>query len=252
LEYLEMITNQNETQLRIAIENNYLRILEQIEKSATKAGRKPEDIHLVVVTKTHPVEVIRAVMEAGAKHVGENYVEDALEKIENLRKYPGINWHMVGHVQSRKYKAVCDNFNYLHSLDSLKLAEKISSYMAVENKKLPVFLEFNVAGEEKKSGWSISVEDNWERILPDIEKIIALQGLNVLGVMAIPPYADDQEYSRPYYQKLREFQDYTIDRLHLTGFRDLSMGMSNDYKVAIEEGATWVRIGQAILGARHQ
>jgi PLP dependent protein len=245
-----MITDNKETPLRIAIENNYLRILEQIEKSASKAGRKPDGIHLVVVTKTHPVEVIRAVIEAGAKHLGENYVEDALEKIENLRIYPGINWHMVGHVQSRKYKAVCDNFNYLHSLDRLILAEKISSYMALKNNKLPVFLEFNMAGEETKSGWNISVEDNWESILPDIEKISALQGLNVLGAMAIPPYADDPENSRPYFQKLREFQDFTIDKLHLTGFRDLSMGMSNDYKVAIEEGATWVRIGQAILGAR--
>jgi uncharacterized pyridoxal phosphate-containing UPF0001 family protein len=111
-------------------------------------------------------------------------------------------------------------------------------------------MEFNVGGEDSKSGWDINIEENWENILPDIERILALSNLNILGAMTIPPFSSNPETSRPYYQRLRKFQQYLIDHFQLTGFRQLSMGMSSDFEVAIQEGSTCVRIGQAILGPR--
>ena len=232
------------------IKDNYQRVLERIVQSAKLAGREPDDIRLMVVTKTHTVSTIHALIDAGASDLGENYVEEAIPKIEKLKSNPGINWHMIGHVQSRKALMVCENFQYLHSLDSVKLAEKLSRFAVELNKAIPLFIEFNVGGELSKSGWDISKEEDWGGLLPDMEKILVLPGLNLLGVMAIPPYSNVSEESRPYYRLLRKFQEYIIKHFQLSAFRELSMGMSSDYEVAIQEGSTWVRIGQAILGPR--
>jgi pyridoxal phosphate enzyme (YggS family) len=232
------------------IPENYQRVLERISKAAKLANRNPDDIRLVVVTKTQPIEVIQAVVDAGASDLGENYVEEAISKIKELENNKGLRWHMIGHVQSRKALIVCENFQYLHSLDSVKLAERLSRFAVDVNKSLPVFLEFNVGGEMSKSGWNIWMEENWENILPDIEKINTLPRINLLGVMTIPPFSADPEASRPYYRRLRKFKDYLSDHFQLYGFNELSMGMSGDFEIAIQEGSTWVRIGQAILGPR--
>lgn len=232
------------------IRDNFLRIKDRIAKAARNAGRDPDGIQLVVVTKTHPVEVIQAVIEAGATDIGENYVDEAVPKIESLSQYTSLTWHMVGHVQSRKAQAVCEYFHYLHSLDSVKLAERLSRFTTVFEKTLPVFLELNVSGEASKSGWDVWVEENWSNILIDIKAILTLDRLDVLGLMTIPPFSIDPEASRSYYRRLRDFQEYAIDKLQLTGFRQLSIGMSSDFEVAIQEGSTCVRIGQAILGPR--
>jgi pyridoxal phosphate enzyme (YggS family) len=232
------------------IQENYQRVAEQIAKTAKNAGRKPDDIKLIVVTKTHPIDVIHAVVDAGATNIGENYIEEAIPKIIGLNKITGLQWHMVGHVQSHKALLVCKHFQFLHSLDSLKLAIKLSKN-AVELKKiLPVMLEFNVGGELSKSGWNIGFEANWKNILPDIGNIIALPGLNLIGVMTIPPYSTDPEVSRPYYRRLWKFRDFLATHFQISDFTEMSMGMSNDFEVAIQEGSTWVRIGQAILGPR--
>ena len=231
--------------------DKYLSVLDRIAKAAKNAGRDPDDIRLIVVTKTQPIEAIQAVVEAGATDLGENYVEEALPKITGLKSEKAIKWHMIGHVQSRKALPVCEYFHYLHSLDSLKLAEKLARNAAELNISLPVMLEFNVGGEESKSGWNIWINENWDDILSDIENIIALPGLNLLGVMTIPPYSPNPEDSRPYYQKLRKFQEIVIKHFKLSNFTDLSIGMSGDFEIAIHEGSTWVRVGQAIFGPRN-
>jgi len=232
------------------IRGNYNQVLERINISARNAGRNPEAIRLLVVTKTQPIEVIQYVIDAGATNLGENYVEEAIPKIQALTNNQTIRWHMIGHIQSRKAQNVSEYFQYVHSLDSVKLAERLSRSAITLNKLLSVWMEFNVSGEVSKSGWDIKNKENWENILPDIEKILVLPKINILGMMTIPPYSMDPETSRPHYQRLREFQNYVIDHFQLTDFTELSMGMSSDFEVAIQEGSTCVRIGQAILGSR--
>src|SRR4030042_5038547 len=157
---------------------------------------------------------------------------------------------MIGHVQSRKAEDVCIYFQYLHSLDSVKLAQRLSRFALSMDRILPVWLEFNVSGEESKSGWNISEEENWAKLIPEIETFFALPKLDLLGLMTIPPYSENPEASRSYYRKLREFQKFIKNHFQLSGFKELSMGMSSDFEIAIQEGSTCVRIGQAILGPR--
>ncbi len=234
----------------MTIRDNYHRVCERIATAATGCERDPSDIRLVVVTKTHPIKVIQEVIEAGASHLGENYIEDAIPKIQILRNHQDVNWHMVGHLQSRKVDMLCDYFDYFHSLDSVKLAEKLNRNLEEMNKSLPVWLEFNVGGEESKQGWNVHQESTWGSVLPEIEKIIALPRLILVGIMTIPPYSFDPEDSRPYFRKLRKLQEFIASHFQLLGFRELSMGMSSDFEIAIQEGSTCVRIGQAILGPR--
>ncbi len=238
------------TDKRKLIANNYSTIIERIYHAAHQVGRNSDAIRLVVVTKTFPIDVIQCVVEAGATNLGENYVEEAIPKILKIAGSQKINWHMVGHIQSRKAQSVCEYFQYVHSLDSVKLAERLSRFSADFDKLLPVWLEFNVGGEESKSGWNITQQETWSNLLPDIEKIFSLPGLDFLGVMTVPPYSFNPESARQYYRRLREFQQFLISQLGLTGFNELSMGMSADFEIAIQEGSTCVRIGQAILGPR--
>jgi pyridoxal phosphate enzyme (YggS family) len=235
---------------QVEIQDNYYRILERIRKAARDAGRHAEDIRLVVVTKTQPVEVIRFVAEAGARDFGENYVEEAIPKIQEIGVNKELTWHMIGHLQSRKAQIACEHFQYLHSLDSVKLAERLCRSAESLDKTLSVWLECNVSGEESKFGWNIILEDNWSSILTKIEEILQLPNLNTLGLMTIPPFSNDPEASRPFFRRLRKFQEFVIDQLKLSNFRELSIGMSSDFEVAIQEGSTCVRIGQAILGPR--
>ena len=200
--------------------------------------------------KRSPLRQLRQLSRQAATHLGENYVEEALPKIHELRNEKLINWHMIGHVQSRKASLVCEYFQYLHSLDSVKLAEKLSRHALEMNKTLPVMLEFNVSGEQSKSGWNLGINENWESILVDIEKIIPLQNITLLGVMAIPPFSENPEEFRPYYQRIRKFQEAVNNTFSLPLFSEISIGMSGDFEIAIQEGSTCVRIGQAIFGPR--
>ena len=235
---------------RELIRDNYSRVVDRIGKVARESGRNPDEIRLVVVTKMHPIEVIQAAIDAGATDLGENYVEEAIPKIQALKNIPRLNWHMIGHVQSRKAQSVCEFFQYVHSVDSIKLAERLSRFAIIYNKPLPVWMEFNVSGEQSKSGWDISRNDDWDNIHSELKQIFPLPGLLFLGIMTVPPYSTNPEDSRPYYRQLRKFQEYSIKKLNLVGFTELSMGMSADFEVAIQEGSTCVRIGQAILGPR--
>lgn len=238
------------------IAENYRRVMEDIQQAALQTGRDPASIRLVTVTKGHEVEAIWEAVEAGARWLGENYVEETLPKIARLPEIagfadiPGIQWHMIGHVQSRKAQLVSQNFAVLHSLDSLKLAKRLDRFSADQGKVLPVLLECNVSGEESKHGWAAWDETTWSALLPDLLEISRLPHLEVRGVMTMAPYSDDPEHSRSYFQRLRRLAEFLQTQLPAVSFFELSMGMSGDYRVAIAEGATILRIGTAIMGVR--
>ncbi len=225
--------------------------LERIEQAAAGVGRQPGDVRLVVVTKAQPLEAAQSAVEAGAKILGENYPEEAVEKIEALAEYPNVQWHMIGHLQSRKAKLVVAHFDMLHSLDSLRLAEKLERLLAEAGRELPVLLEFNVGEEESKYGWQAAREDTWGQLAGQVEPILALPHLKVQGLMTMPPLSDNPEDSRPYFVKLRRLRDFLAGQFPQSDWGELSMGTSADYEIAVQAGATYVRLGEAILGPRH-
>jgi pyridoxal phosphate enzyme (YggS family) len=226
------------------------RARDQIAAAALRTGRDPKSIRLVVVTKSQPLELVRAAIDAGAVLLGENYAEEAVAKISALKEKSEVEWHMIGHVQSRKADLVAGHFNMLHSLDSLKLAGRLDRECGERKRSLPVLLEFNVGGEASKSGFPAWDESRWPELLPVLGQIVQLERLRVQGLMTMPPFYDDPEQSRPYFQRLRRLRDFLSERLPQVGWRDLSMGTSIDFSAAVEEGATYVRIGQAIVGPR--
>jgi len=196
------------------------------------------------------LEIVQAAIEAGASVLGENYPEEGVTKIQSLPHQSGVEWHMIGHVQSRKAKLVADHFELLHSLDSLKLAKRLDRFAAEGGRALPVLLEFNVGGEESKSGWDASNDSLWDVFFPDVQSVLELPNLRVRGLMTMPPLGTDPEDSRRFFQRLRLLRDHLASAFHQTDWRELSMGTSADYTVAVEEGATLVRVGTAIVGAR--
>jgi hypothetical protein len=251
-----------------SIRERYQRTLDAIADSARKVGRPPESVRLVLVTKTQPVGVVEAALEAGAHILGENYAEEAVPKMETVATWlsgrstfsqgaaegvpmgSGIEWHMIGHVQSRKARLVAEHFSLVHSLDSLKLAQRLDQAAAELGRYLPVLLEFNVGGEVVKQGWLAADESLWPHLLPDVDAIAALPRLSVRGLMTMPPLFLDPESARTYFRRLRRMRDYLSAKVPRISWHELSMGTSADFPVAVEEGATLVRIGQAILGAR--
>jgi pyridoxal phosphate enzyme (YggS family) len=158
---------------------------------------------------------------------------------------------MIGHVQSRKAQSVAENFHFLHSLDGIKLAKRIDRFCADVNKVLPVLLEFNVGGEASKSGWDASDETSWQALLQEVQEVLTLPNLKIRGLMTMPPIDENAELSRPYFQKLKRLQEFFAKQFPQVDFLELSMGTSADYEIAIEEGATFVRVGTAIVGARN-
>jgi pyridoxal phosphate enzyme (YggS family) len=233
-----------------SIRERYLQTLDKIAVTARSVGRDPESVKLVVVTKAQTVEVVQSVIEAGAHILGENYPEESVKKLQSLRKFSAVEWHMIGHVQSRKAQLVAENFNFLHSLDSLKLAVKLSRFCGEAGRTLPTLLEFNVGGEESKSGWSAWDEARWPSLLDELATVIALPNLQVRGLMTMPPLGETAEFSRPFFQKLKRLQEYLSLQYPKVDFSELSMGTSSDYDAAIQEGATFVRVGTAIVGPR--
>ncbi len=233
-----------------SIADNFRGVLDRIHQAARSTSRRPEDVRLVVVTKGHPVEVVQEAIQAGAKLLGENYVEEALPKIQACSGMPGLEWHMIGHVQSRKAQAVCDNFAWVHSVDSLKLARRLDQFSALHGQKTRILLECNVSGEETKFGWEAGEQAAWERLLPEFEQIVQLPHVRVEGLMTMAPFLPDPEEARPFFRRLVQLRDYLSRCLPGANWNELSMGMSADFEVAVQEGATLVRIGQAILGPR--
>ena len=233
-----------------AIRESYQSTLDQIAAAARKSNRNPDEVRLVVVTKSQPLDVVQAAIEAGVRILGENYAEEAVTKIQSLAAQSAVEWHMIGHVQSRKARLVVDHFALLHSLDSLKLAQRLNRFAAERNHILPVLLEFNVGGEESKSGWDASDEGQWSALMPEIAGLLDLNHLRLQGLMTMPPLETDPQDSRRFFQRLRRLRDYLAVQFPNVNWHELSMGTSADYSVAVEEGATLVRVGTAIVGAR--
>lgn len=232
------------------IKANLQYIYGRIKRSLQAAGRASDAARLIVVTKSQPLDMVEAAILAGATHLGENYPLEALEKIRALQHYTGVSWHMIGHVQSRKAHIVAENFSVLHSLDSLHLAEKLERHLSEMDKHLPVLLECNVSGEESKFGFAAWEEAKWEELTEVVSGVLAYKHLEIRGLMTMPPLFEDPEKVRPYFVKLRRLQEFLAKNFAGVCWDELSMGTSIDFEVAIAEGATLVRIGQAILGPR--
>ncbi len=238
--------------LKDRIRHNIEAARDAIERAAQSVGRRGSEVRMVIVTKTHPPEVVEAVIHAGGRILGENYPEETLPKMMALSSYQGVEWHMIGHVQSRKSAIVAEHFDMIESLDSLRLAERLDRQVAElrGGARLPALLEFNVGGEESKHGWRADDENAWEGLLPEMERLMQLRHLSIEGLMTMPPLYDDPEASRPYFVRLRKLQDFLQKRFPQAHLTELSMGTSADYPAAVQEGATLVRIGRAILGPR--
>lgn len=216
-----------------------------IAEAAERAGRDPGEVTLVAVTKTIAAERVREAYDAGLRVFGENRVQEGGAKIATLApEMPGVDWHLIGHLQTNKIKPAVEAFTVIESVDSLRLAERIDRQMATVGPTMPILLEVNIAGEEAKSGFSA---DDLREAFP---QLLTLRHLELRGLMTVAPLAGDLEAVRPVFRALRDLRDELRDRYPLTGFADLSMGMSNDYQVAIQEGATMVRIGRALFGER--
>ncbi len=219
----------------MSIEQNIEDVRRRIELAAERAGRSPQEITLVAVTKTLPPSAVEAAFRAGVRHFGENRVQEAEQKICRLASLaPRPTWHLVGHLQSNKAKTAVDIFDIIQSVDSVRLAETLSRHA---KKTLPILLEVNVSGEASKYGFQTS------DLATALKQITGLPNLRVEGLMTVAPAVSDPERVRPVFRRLREFA-------HDVGLKHLSMGMSDDFEVAIEEGATMVRIGRAIFGER--
>jgi len=204
-----------------------------------------ESIRLVAVSKTVPAEVVKEAIEAGVADLGENYIQEAREKINILAMYPAT-WHFIGHLQSNKAKYAVRMFDFIHSVDSLKLAKELDKYAQKNDKIQSILLQVNVAKEDTKSGVYI---ENTMQLLKDIGK---LENISVKGLMTMPPYFNAPEKVRPFFSALRELRDQIKNEgIPNISMDELSMGMTGDFEAAIQEGATMVRIGTAIFGERH-
>ncbi len=228
------------------IESNLAEVKDRIAAAARRAGRDPQQVRLVVVSKGRPPEEIRIAHQAGARAFGENRVEEGLPKIEGLADLSEVEWHMVGHVQSRKARQVVPAFAWVHSLDRLKIARLLDQGAGQAGQRLKVFLECNVSGEEAKSGWRLVDRKAWEAILPELEQVARLTSLNVRGLMTMAPWGSAAGQARPVFAALRELLSFVCARLGVS-WSELSMGMTDDFETAIEEGATCVRIGRAVF-----
>jgi pyridoxal phosphate enzyme (YggS family) len=227
----------------INISDNINTTKQRIAAAALKCGRDPDSIKLLAVTKTIPTEYIIKAIDAGITMLGENYVQEARDKIAAIGSRG--QWHMIGHLQTNKAKYVVTLFDYVHSVDRMELAQELDKRAGLINRKLNVLIEVNVSGEKSKSG--IPADD-----APALIKQIAgLENLAMRGLMTMAPYSNNPENARPYFSALRNLRD-NISRQQISGIpmEELSMGMTDDFEVAIEEGATIIRIGRAIFGKR--
>ncbi|HEY1679820.1 MAG TPA: YggS family pyridoxal phosphate-dependent enzyme [Candidatus Sulfotelmatobacter sp.] len=233
----------------MSVSENVAAIRERIATAARRAGRSPDEIALMAVTKTHPPERIREAYAAGLCLFGENRVQEFAGKAATLADLPDADWHMIGHLQTNKAAKAAELFDAVDSLDSLKLAEKLDAAARSLGKTVAVLIEINVGGEAAKSGMA---PDS-----PELSELLSaaprLDALKFRGFMTVPPFTDDPVGSRPYFRRLRELRDVIAARKLTDVSMDvLSMGMSHDFEVAIEEGSRCVRVGTAIFGERER
>jgi pyridoxal phosphate enzyme (YggS family) len=236
------------------IEGNIARLNERISRAAERAGRRPDEIAMVAVTKTFPPERIQEAWDAGLREFGENRVQEAEPKVlwfrERERK---PKWHMVGHLQRNKVRKAIDFFDMVHSVDSLRLAKEVSRRCQSAQVTMPILLEVNVSGKASKYGFSVHERDDeqFKVFLTVVEEIVSLPNLEPQGLMTIAPFGASEEVLRSCFRRVRSLLDELEQRFPEQAWQHLSMGMTDDFEVAIEEGATIIRIGRAIFGARN-
>ncbi len=231
----------------MSIAENIAQVRSRIAAAARRAARNPDEITLMAVSKMFPAERIREAYAAGLRVFGENRVQEFAAKADALRDLRNIEWHLIGHLQSNKAAKAAELFDAVDSVDSVRLAEKLNAFAQSVGKTLSVLLEINVGGEEAKSGIALD-SDELEQILQGAPR---WGSLKFRGLMTVPPYTEDPEGSRAYFRQLRQIRDsIAARRLSSIDTAVLSMGMSHDFEVAIEEGATCVRVGTAIFGER--
>jgi len=231
----------------MSIAENVAGITKRVDLSAQRSNRDPQIVTLMAVTKTISADRIREAYDAGIRVFGENRVQEFADKVDALRNLPEAEWHLIGHLQSNKSAKATELFEHVDSLDSVRLAEKLNTAASQLSKKLSVLVEINIGGEQAKSG--IAPDS------PELERLLRiapeLSSLEFRGLMTVPPYNDDPEQSRPYFRRMRALFEQIRSRNPQAIRMDvLSMGMSQDFEVAIEEGSTCVRIGTAIFGER--
>lgn len=220
----------------------YLKVKERVYEACQKAGRKEEEVTLVAVSKFHSIEAIAEVAELGQKEFGENYIQEALEKIAQR---PDLKWHAIGPIQSKKTKEIIGKFSLIESLASESLLKEFEKRTQNDSKRQDVLLQVNIGREEQKSGLLA------EEVLPFAQKLLEIPALKLCGLMCLPPLDNNPEHTRPYFIQLRELKEKVEKELNMT-LPHLSMGMSADFPVAIEEGATIIRVGTDIFGPRKQ
>ena len=226
------------------LQENLQQVETNICKACENAGRKRSDVTLIAVSKTKPIEMLQTVYDLGARDFGENKVQEMCEKMEVLPK--NIRWHMIGHLQRNKVKYIVDKVAMIHSVDSLRLAETIENEAAKHNVTVPILIEVNVAQEESKFGLKT------EEVLSLVESVAALPHINIKGLMTIAPYVEDPEENRGIFRQLKKLSvDIAAKNINNVNMSVLSMGMTGDYQVAVQEGATMVRVGTGIFGARN-
>lgn len=226
------------------IAENLKYVNERIQKSCLKAGRDEKEVTLIAVSKTKPVSDLMEAYQEGCREFGENKVQELVDKYEVMPK--DIHWHMIGHLQTNKVKYIVDKVTMIHSVDSINLAREISKEAQKKQVTVSILIEVNVAGEESKFGVSM------EEAEPLIRKIALLDGIKICGLMTIAPYVEDEEKNRQYFADLKQLSvDIATKNIDNVNMNVLSMGMTGDYAVAIEEGATYVRVGTGIFGERH-
>lgn len=226
------------------LRENLKQVEENISKACEKAGRKREEVTLIAVSKTKPVSMLSEVYDCGIREFGENKVQEICDKRDELPS--DIRWHMIGHLQRNKVKYIVRDVALIHSVDTYRLAEEINIQAKKINRIVPILIEVNIAGEASKFG--ISAEETKQLV----EEISKLNNLQIQGLMTIAPFVEDPEENRPYFQKIRELSvDIARENIDNVSMDILSMGMTGDYMVAVEEGATMVRVGTGIFGARN-
>lgn len=226
----------------MTVKDRYEIVLENIKKACERSGRNPEDITLISVTKTHGAELINEAIDAGAKDIGENKAQELCNKYDDVKP---VRWHFIGHLQTNKVKTIVDKVVMIHSVDSDKLASEIDKRAKSSGVVMDILVEINIGMEDSKSG---ATEEEARDLIKKIRD--EYQNLRVRGLMCVPPITDNPENSRKYFKKLKDIFDSIKELSGDENFDTLSMGMSGDYEVAIEEGATVVRVGTAIFGAR--
>ncbi len=226
------------------ISDNIKKIQKNIEKSCQKAGRDPKEVTLIAVSKTKPIPMLEEAYQAGSRDFGENKVQEIMDKHPALPEY--IRWHMIGHLQRNKVKYIVDKVALVHSVDSLRLAEELSRQAGKKQAEIDVLVEVNIAEEESKFGTSRA------EAIQLVEEMAKLPHIHVKGLMTIAPFVEDPEENRKYFRQIKELSvDITKKNIDNVSMSVLSMGMTNDYMVAVEEGATMVRVGTGIFGERN-